>query len=245
MEKHDLRLAVVIDADNIPFSNVTAMLEEIAKYGLPTFKRIYGDWTKPNLAGWKNVLLENAITPVQQYGYTKGKNATDSAMIIDAMDILYSGKVDGFCIVSSDSDFTRLATRLREAGMLVIGLGEKKTPTPFIAACNKFIYLEILGGEDGEEEPDKKEKGKAVTATKLDKKVVSLIKSSINDLADDTGWAFLGELGSLLVKKQPNFDPRNYGFKKLAPLVQSIRQVETDERQTDNKNIKHVYVRIK
>lgn len=246
MEKHnDLRLAVVIDADNIPFSNVTAMLEEIAKYGLPTFKRIYGDWTKPNLSGWKNVLLENAITPVQQYGYTKGKNATDSAMIIDAMDILYSGKVDGFCIVSSDSDFTRLATRLREAGMLVIGLGEKKTPTPFIAACNKFIYLEILGGEDNEEEPDKKEKDKAVTATKLDKKVINLIKSSINDLADDTGWTFLGELGSLLVKKQPNFDPRNYGFKKLAPLVQSIRQFETDERQTDNKNIKHVYVRIK
>ena len=241
----DLRLAVVIDADNIPFSNVTAMLEEIAKYGLPTFKRIYGDWTKPNLSGWKNVLLENAITPVQQYGYTKGKNATDSAMIIDAMDILYSGKEDGFCIVSSDSDFTRLATRLREAGMLVIGLGEKKTPTPFIASCNKFIYLEILGGEDNEEEPDKKQKDLPVPTSKLDKKVINFIKSSINDLADDTGWAFLGEVGSLLVKKQPNFDPRNYGFKKLAPLIQSIRQFETDERQTDNKNIKHVYVRIK
>jgi len=241
----DLRLAVIIDADNIPFSNVTAMLEEIAKYGLPTFKRIYGDWTKPNLGGWKNVLLENAITPVQQYGYTKGKNATDSAMIIDAMDILYSGKVDGFCIVSSDSDFTRLATRLREAGMLVIGLGEKKTPTPFIASCNKFIYLEILGDEDNEEESDKKQKDQPVSTAKLDKKVISFIKSSINDLADDTGWAFLGEVGSLLVKKQPNFDPRNYGFKKLAPLIQSIRQFETDERQTDNKNIKHVFVKIK
>src|SRR5690606_24505422 len=241
----DLRLAVIIDADNIPFSNVTAMLEEIAKYGLPTFKRIYGDWTKPNLSGWKNVLLENAITPVQQYGYTKGKNATDSAMIIDAMDILYSGKVDGFCIVSSDSDFTRLATRLREAGMLVIGLGEKKTPTPFIASCNKFIYLEILGDEDNEEESDKKQKDQPVSTAKLDKKVISFIKSSINDLADDTGWAFLGEVGSLLVKKQPNFDPRNYGFKKLAPLIQSIRQFETDERQTDNKNIKHVFVKIK
>lgn len=246
MEKqNDLRLAVVIDADNIPFSNVTAMLEEIAKYGLPTFKRIYGDWTKPNLSGWKNVLLENAITPVQQYGYTKGKNATDSAMIIDAMDILYSGKVDGFCIVSSDSDFTRLATRLREAGMLVIGLGEKKTPTPFIASCNKFIYLEILGEQDSEEETDKKETSKDVTTSKIDKKVINFIKSSINDLADDTGWAFLGEVGSLLVKKQPNFDPRNYGFKKLAPLIQSIRQFETDERQTENKNIKHVYVKIK
>lgn len=246
MEKQkDLRLAVVIDADNIPFSNVTAMLEEIAKYGLPTFKRIYGDWTKPNLAGWKNVLLENAITPVQQYGYTKGKNATDSAMIIDAMDILYSGKVDGFCIVSSDSDFTRLATRLREAGMLVIGLGEKKTPTPFIAACNKFIYLEILGEQETDGEPDKPEKEKEQATSKLDKKVINFIKSTINDLADDTGWAFLGEVGSLLVKKQPNFDPRNYGFKKLAPLIQSIRQFETDERHTDNKNIKHVYVRIK
>src|SRR6478736_3259721 len=140
----DIRIAVLIDADNVPSANVKAMLEEIAKYGTPTFKRIYGDWTKPNLAGWKNVLLETAITPVQQYSYTAGKNATDSAMIIDAMDILYSGKVDAFAIVSSDSDFTKLATRLREAGMTVIGLGERKTPNPFIVACDKFIYLEIL-----------------------------------------------------------------------------------------------------
>src|SRR3954469_17662342 len=140
----DLRLAVLIDADNISYSNIKAMMEEIAKYGTPTFKRIYGDWTRPTLTGWKTVLLENAITPIQQYGYTTGKNATDSAMIIDAMDILYSGKVDGFCIVSSDSDFTRLATRLREAGMTVIGLGARKTPSPFIVSCDKFIYLEIL-----------------------------------------------------------------------------------------------------
>ncbi|HKL96060.1 MAG TPA: NYN domain-containing protein, partial [Paludibacteraceae bacterium] len=142
--KQDLKLAVVIDADNVPSANVKGMMEEIAKYGVPTFKRIYGDWTKPNLAGWKNILLENAITPIQQYGYTTGKNSTDSALIIDAMDILYTGKVDGFCIVSSDSDFTRLATRLRESGMKVFGFGEKKTPNPFIAACDKFIYLEIL-----------------------------------------------------------------------------------------------------
>src|SRR4030066_1474512 len=142
--KLDLKLAVVIDADNVPCGNVKGMLEEIAKYGVPTFKRIYGDWTKPNLAGWKSVLLENAITPIQQYGYTTGKNSTDSAMIIDAMDILYSGKVDGFCIVSSDSDFTRLAIRLRESGMKVFGFGERKTPNPFIVAYNKFIYLEIL-----------------------------------------------------------------------------------------------------
>src|SRR5256885_7594286 len=142
----DLRLAVLIDADNVPYSNVKGMLEEIAKYGTPTFKRIYADWTKPTVSGWKNVLLENAITPIQQYSYSTGKNASDSALIIDAMDILYTGKVDGFCIVSSDSDFTRLATRLRETGMMVIGMGQKKTPAPFIVACDKFIYLEILKG---------------------------------------------------------------------------------------------------
>src|SRR5580698_1013426 len=143
----ELKLAVLIDADNIPYSNVRGMLEEIAKYGTPTFKRIYGDWTKPTLSGWKTVLLENAITPIQQYSYTTGKNSSDSALIIDAMDILYTGGVDGFCIVSSDSDFTRLATRLREAGMKVIGIGEKKTLLPFITACDKFIYIEILKKE--------------------------------------------------------------------------------------------------
>src|SRR5690554_5380647 len=192
MDSKELRLAVVIDADNIPYANVTAMLEEIAKYGLPTFKRIYGDWTKPNLAGWKNVLLENAITPVQQYGYTKGKNATDSAMIIDAMDILYSGKVDGFCIVSSDSDFTRLATRLREAGMLVIGMGERKTPSPFIVACDKFIYLEILASSD-DKDSDKKNKDKEqASVQKVDNRLLNLLKATIQDQADDDGWAFLG-----------------------------------------------------
>lgn len=152
----DLRLAVLIDADNVPYRKVKLMFEEIAKYGTPTFKRIYADWTKPTVSGWKTVLLENAITPIQQYSYSVGKNASDSAMIIDAMDILYSGKVDGFCIVSSDSDFTRLATRLREAGMRVIGIGEKKTLTPFITACDKFIYIEILGSDennDDNEEP--------------------------------------------------------------------------------------------
>src|SRR5215203_7487437 len=137
----ELKLAVLIDADNIPYSNVKGMLEEIAKYGTPTFKRIYGDWTKPTLSGWKTVLLENAITPIQQYSYTKGKNSSDSALIIDAMDILYTGNVDGFCIVSSDSDFTRLATRLREAGMKVFGIGERKTPPALISACDKFIYI--------------------------------------------------------------------------------------------------------
>ena len=248
----DIRIAVLIDADNIPSTNVKAMMEEIAKYGTPTFKRIYGDWTKPNITGWKNVLLENAITPIQQYGYTVGKNATDSAMIIDAMDILYTEKVDGFCIVSSDSDFTRLATRLREAGMMVIGLGQKKTPNPFIVACDKFIYLEILtpaikSNVKIEVGKDKKESrtSEVETLKKVDRDTINLISSTITDLADDSGWAFLGEVGNLLLKKQPDFDPRNFGFAKLAPLIKSIGKFEIDERGTDKKSIKLVYVRLK
>lgn len=244
---NDPRLAVLIDADNIPYAHVKEMLEEIAKYGTPTFKRIYGDWTKPTVSGWKTVLLEHAITPVQQYAYTVGKNATDSAMIIDAMDILYSGKVDGFCIVSSDSDFTRLATRLREAGMKVIGIGEKKTPRAFISACEKFIYLEILKPADNKN-ADKKSKGKKTsgkTVDDIDEKLIQLISDSINDLGDENGWVFLGELGSLLLKKHPNFDPRNYGFNKMLPLIKSINKFEVDERDSGNKNIKLVYVRIK
>lgn len=252
-EAKDTRIAVLIDADNIPYSKIKVMMEEIAKYGTPTFKRIYGDWTKPNLIGWKNVLLENAITPIQQYGYTTGKNATDSAMIIDAMDILYSEKVDGFCLVSSDSDFTKLATRLREAGMNVIGLGEKKTPNPFIVACDKFIYLEILSEESDEGSPEleslkgkRKERTRAPEALrKIDKKTLNLISATITDLADDTGWAFLGEVGNLILKKQPDFDPRNYGFGKLAQLIKSIGMYEVDERETEKKNIKLVYVKVR
>lgn len=252
-EAKDTRIAVLIDADNIPYSKIKVMMEEIAKYGTPTFKRIYGDWTKPNLIGWKNVLLENAITPIQQYGYTTGKNATDSAMIIDAMDILYSEKVDGFCLVSSDSDFTKLATRLREAGMNVIGLGEKKTPNPFIVACDKFIYLEILSEESDEGSPEleslkgkRKERTRAPEALrKIDKKTLNLISATITDLADDTGWAFLGEVGNLILKKQPDFDPRNYGFGKLAQLIKSIGRYEVDERETEKKNIKLVYVKVR
>ncbi len=243
----DIRIAVLIDADNIPSTNVKAMMEEIAKYGTPTFKRIYGDWTKPNLAGWKNVLLENAITPIQQYGYTTGKNATDSAMIIDAMDILYSEKVDAFCIVSSDSDFTRLATRLREAGMTVIGLGEKKTPNPFIVACDKFIYLEILSVPTDESKVKvESAKGKKEdTLQKIGKETINLISTTITDLADDSGWAFLGEVGSLILKKQPDFDPRNFGFGKLALLIKSISKFEVDERETEKKRSKLVYVRVR
>lgn len=201
--KENINMAVLIDGDNIPSANVKDMMEEIAKYGNPTIKRIYGDWTRPGLTKWKNLLLENAITPIQQYGYTTGKNATDSAMIIDAMDILYSGKVEGFCLVSSDSDFTRLATRLREAGMLVIGIGEKKTPNPFIVACDKFIYIEILRTQS-EDKSEAKNSNKP-TVDKITNKEIALISSTINDLSDEEGWAFLGDVGSLIQKKKPQF----------------------------------------
>ena len=246
----DIRLAVLIDADNIPYHTVKDILEEIAKYGTPTFKRIYGDWTKPTVIGWKNVLLEHAITPVQQYSYTQGKNATDSAMIIDAMDILYSGKVDGFCIVSSDSDFTRLATRLREAGMKVYGIGEKKTPNAFIASCNKFIYIEILTEPEMDVEETtqlkvEKRKKQKPSFEKLNKEAIKLIASTIDDLADENGWAFLGDVGNLLLKKQPDFDPRNFGFQKLTPLIKSLPQFEIDIRGTDKGGIKLVYIKNK
>lgn len=242
---NELKLAVLIDADNIPYANVKGMMEEIAKYGTPTFKRIYGDWTRPTTSGWKGVLLQNAITPIQQYSYTSGKNATDSAMIIDAMDILYTGRVDGFCIVSSDSDFTRLATRLREAGMKVIGIGEKKTPDPFITACDKFIYIEILSSEDVSTPDLKAKKIKKDSLQKVDKRVINLIKASINDVADESGWAFLGEVGTLILKKQPNFDARNYGFRKLLSLMKSIEDIEVDERQSETSSTRHVYVKVK
>tara|TARA_R100001369_G_C3287401_1_gene163248 strand:+ start:134 stop:895 length:762 start_codon:yes stop_codon:yes gene_type:complete len=242
----DIKLAVLIDGDNIPSAYVKEMMEEIAKYGNPTIKRIYGDWTKPHLSKWKNVLLENAVTPIQQYGYTTGKNATDSAMIIDAMDILYSEKVDGFCLVSSDSDFTRLATRLREAGMQVFGIGEKKTPNPFIVACDKFIYIEILKQQALESESEASDT--TTTAKndydKITKKEIRFIAATIDDVADDDGWAFLGDVGSLLQKKQPNFDSRNYGFQKLTPLIKSIPAFEIERREDSRGRMKLIYVKI-
>ncbi len=246
----ELKLAVLIDADNVPYSNIKGMLEEIAKYGTPTFKRIYGDWTQPTLSGWKTVLLENAITPIQQYSYTTGKNSSDSALIIDAMDILYTGGVDGFCIVSSDSDFTRLATRLREAGMKVFGIGEKKTPSPFIASCNKFIYIEILKKEIKEPIAPKNNtknnaKKKEDPAIAKHKALVKLISDSINDMAEEDGWVFLGVLGTLILKKQPDFDPRNYGHKKLIDLIKTIKEIEVESRQTEKSNGFNFYVRIK
>ncbi len=252
--RKDLRLAVLIDADNVPYANIQGMLEEITKYGTPTFKRIYADWTQPTVSGWKKVLLEHSITPVHQYSYTSGKNATDSSMIIDAMDILYTGRVDGFCIVSSDSDFTRLASRLREGGMVVFGLGEKKTPGSFISACDKFIYIEILKKREEAIPTDvqKKSKGKqkskdlpTPTIEKIDHKLAKLITNSINDLAEENGWVFLGDLGNLLAKKQPDFDPRNYGFKKLLALLKSFDNLALDERDTGKNNITHVFVKNK
>ena len=243
----DLNLAVLIDGDNIPSAYVKEMMEEIAKYGNPSIRRIYGDWTKPNLSKWKNMLLENAITPIQQYAYTAGKNATDSAMIIDAMDILYSGKVEGFCLVSSDSDFTRLATRLREAGMRVIGIGEKKTPEPFIVACDRFIYIEILKKNEEKESPNSKtSNSKKNDIDKIGAKTIRLISATISDCADDDGWAFMGDVGSLLQKKQPNFDSRNYGFQKLTPMISSISKFEIEQRENQKGGkYKLIYVRNK
>lgn len=239
----DIKLAVLIDGDNIPATHTKEMMEEIAKYGSPTIKRIYSDWTNPYVSKWKSILLENAITPVQQYAYTKGKNATDSAMIIDAMDILYSEQVNGFCLVSSDSDFTRLATRLREAGMQVIGIGEKKTPTPFIVACDKFIYIEILKSKSKEKESEEDKDIEKEEFDKITPKEIKWIAGTINDLSDDDGWAFLGDVGSLLQKKRPNFDPRNYGFQKLTPLIKSISTFEIDQRDSPKGKNKLIFVR--
>lgn len=242
------KMAVLIDADNVPYSSIKEMLEEVAKNGTPTIKRIYADWTKPNANGWKGVLLENAITPIQQYSYTSGKNSSDSALIIDAMDILYSQQVDGFCIVSSDSDFTRLATRLRESGKKVMGIGEKKTPLPFITACDKFVYIEILKPKTSisrEESPQKRSKKEQVPMNTVDIKLISFLKESVSDLADETGWTFLGELGNFLLKKKRDFDPRNYGFQKLLPLIKSTDEFEIDIRETTNKNTKHIFVKVR
>lgn len=257
----DLRLAVLIDADNVPYANVKAMLAEIARYGTPTIKRIYGDWTQPTLSGWKKVLLENAVTPIQQYSYTTGKNSTDSAMIIDAMDILYTNRVDGFCLVSSDCDFTRLATRLREAGKLVIGIGEQKTPPPFISACDRFIYLEILSDDKKKKQRSMKARGSQPAleepgigmpaaavrqkGNRLPQEVSEMIIVSVNDLADENGWAFLGDVGNLLLKKQPSFDSRNYGYQKLSQLIQAMDRFEIEPRDTANAHVKHIFIREK
>lgn len=254
------RLAVLIDADNASRTAMKAVMAEIAVYGTPTIKRIYGDWTAPNMSTWKPILLENALTPIQQYGYTTGKNSTDSAMIIDAMDLLYNNPCEGFVLVSSDSDFTRLATRLREAGKKVIGIGERKTPEPFIVACDKFIYIEVIraasaAGQTADEAWDaakptakpsrRKDAEGAITVQGVPQAVVDLIADSLSMIADEDGFAFMGELGNLLLRKQPDFDPRNYGFQKLTQLVKSLDRFEIDARPTSNPHTKHVYLRDK
>lgn len=228
--------AVLVDADNAQASVVANILGEVARYGTATVKRAYGDWTTPNLASWKNVLHVHGVQPVQQFNYTTGKNATDSALIIDAMDLLHGGKVDGFCLVSSDSDFTRLATRIREAGLAVYGFGEKKTPQPFVAACDKFVFTEILG------EPVKKSKSQKTPNSKLRE----LLLPAISFAAQEDGWASLGAVGSLVNKNDPSFDSRNFGYKKLGDLVRDQAYLEVDERQSGGGSpVVHLYVRAK
>jgi uncharacterized LabA/DUF88 family protein len=236
------KLAVLIDADNAQPSIVDSLLSEIANYGVASVKRIYGDWTAPGLKSWKDVLLQHSIQPIQQFAYTKGKNATDSAMIIDAMDLLYTNNFDGFCIVSSDSDFTKLASRIRESGLLVYGFGEKKTPSPFVSACDKFIYTEVLRAKLDESGAIAK---KSSSELKQDTKLVSLLRNAIEVSSDDSGWAQLGPVGSNIAKQSPEFDPRNYGFGKLGELVAATKLFEREERAIAGTNSKAIYVRDK
>lgn len=245
----DKNIAVLIDADNVSSKYIKFIFDEISNHGTPTYKRIYGDWTKPQLAGWKTVLLNFSITPIQQYGYTTGKNSTDAALIIDAMDILYSKNVDGFCIVSSDGDFTRLAARLREAGMFVIGMGEKKTPTPFISACEKFKYLEVLESSTSNveknrvEESEKNGGQKAGMSSKME--IIKAIQTIVTEISDEDGWAGLGAVGSTLSRRFPDFDTRNYGYSKLTPFIASLKIFEVQSRKIGDSNTHHNYVRNK
>lgn len=276
MTIENLRLAVLIDGDNAPRDCLKSIMEEIAIYGTPMIKRIYGDWASHGLASWKDSLLENAVTPKQQFAYTTGKNATDSAMIIDAMDILYTGKTDGFVLVSSDSDFTPLAIRLRESGMYVIGIGEEKTPKAFVQACDKFIRIEVI--RDRYKKTEKAAKAPAKTAAKKtaaqskaektaekapastvkastkraaaeEKKpavpdgVIDLIADSVADLADDDGYIDLSNLGNLIIKKQPDFDPRTYGFGKLSTMLKNLPRFEVQVRTTSDPNVRPIYIR--
>jgi len=269
-----LRLAVLIDAENVPHSSIGAVMDEVAVHGTPTIKRIYGDWTNQSVIGWKSALLTHAITPVQQYSYTQGKNSSDSAMIIDAMDILYTDKTDGFVLVSSDSDFTRLATRLRESGQYVIGIGESKTPPAFIRACDKFTYIEILRGSnlsrdtkvpdqkngypkptardsyDSRDARDISDRDHIIIVQPNEKKnvpndIVQMIAESIADLTDDDAGVFMGELGNLMRRRRPDFDFRNFGFSSLSAMIKHIDRFEVEFHTTSDPNIKHPYVRDK
>ena len=238
------KLAVLIDADNAQPGLAEGLLAEVARYGTAHVKRAYGDWTDNHLRGWKDQLLALSIQPIQQFGYTKGKNATDSAMIIDAMDLLYTGRFDGFCIVSSDSDFTTLARRIRESGLTVYGFGERKTPGPFVAACDKFIYTDVLGEPDSDnEKPAEPAQRMNTQELRQDARLVNLLRNAIEDAADDTGWAGLGAVGSMVSKRAPEFDSRNWGYGKLSGLIGAIGLFETEDRQLGNG--KHIYVRNK
>ena len=249
-EQSQLKLAVLIDADNTQAKIIEGLLAEVAKYGVASVKRIYGDWTNTNLRSWKDKLLEFAIQPVQQFSYTSGKNSTDSAMIIDAMDLLYTESLDGFCVVSSDSDFTRLAARLREDGKLVLGFGQRKTPKPFVAACDKFIYTEILREDEEEKEKESKAEKDAPSRAqqndlRTDRRMRALLESAVEDAADEFGWAYLGAVGTYIANRQPEFDPRNYGFRKLGDLIKSSGLFEIDERASPTDSGKQVYLRLK
>ena len=279
------KFAVLVDADNVSDKYIKVILDEISKDGIATYKRIYGDWTKPTLVSWKNVLLDNSILPIQQYNYTTGKNSTDSAMIIDAMDILYSGQVDGFCIVSSDSDFTRLAARLRESGMTVVGMGEKKTPKSFISACNLFKYLDILTAAERkaegvkkqeerkqqEKQKEQKSQPKAAQAAQPAAKaeefkpcgpsdsqrpdasesqtdletIKEAIKLIVADNSDEDDWMFIGIIGSLLVKRYPDFDVRNFGYPKLTPFIKSLGLFEIKSVRTNENGSQLIYIKLK
>ena len=221
------KLAVLIDADNAQPSIIEGLLSEIAKYGTANVKRIYGDWTLAGLKGWKEVLLQYSIQPIQQFGYTSGKNATDSALIIDAMDLLYTGKFGGFCIVSSDSDFTKLASRIREAGLFVHGFGERKTPKAFVAACDKFIFTEVLRSKD---EHTEKIGRKTTNELKKDTQLANLLRNAVEASSDESGWAHLASVGSNIAKQAPEFDPRNYGYKKLGELVSATKLFQIEQR---------------
>lgn len=236
------KLAVLIDADNAQPSIVDGLITEIAKYGTSNVKRIYGDWTGTHLKGWKEVLLQYSIQPVQQFGYTTGKNSTDSALIIDAMDLLYTRQFDGFCIVSSDSDFTRLAARIREAGLVVYGIGEEKTPKAFVSACDKFIFSEVLRAKEDEQQPLNQ---KTTSELKQDTKLVNLLRTAVEASSDDSGWAFLGPVGSNVAKQLPEFDPRNYGYNKLGELVRATQLFDLEERTTKNGQSKAIFIKDK
>lgn len=236
------RLTVLIDADNTQVSIIDGLLAEIAKYGIASVKRIYGDWTSQALKGWKEVLLEHSIQPIQQFGYTRGKNATDSAMIIDAMDLLYTGNFDGFCIVSSDSDFTKLASRIRESGLFVYGFGEKKTPAAFVSACDKFIYTEVLRARVNESEAIAR---KSTAELKKDTRLVRLLRNAVDSASDESGWAHLATVGNTIAKQSPEFDPRNYGYGKLGELVKAAKLFDLDERSAADGQSKLIYLKDK